>query len=106
MPNACNVFNKLHAKLPTTACDKAYKLRVFQPAGCSLIYLQLTDEYTRGVIAVMPAISFIFACNCRFFCLQLRMFLAAITGFFACIADFFYLQIAYVSLAKADNFAC
>ena len=37
--------------------------------------LQLVGDFTRGMIAVLPAIAGIFACNCRYFCLRLRVFL-------------------------------
>ena len=84
MRNSCKFSHKFKAKLPAIARNKPCELRVTLTAGCRLIYLKFAGEFTRGVIAVLLAIACIFACNCRYLCLQLPLILPLIAGNFAC----------------------
>ena len=76
MRNLCKFSCNLQAKLPAFACNKARKLRVTSLVECRLVYVQFAGEFTRGVIAVLPAIAGILDCNDRHFCLKKESILA------------------------------
>ena len=69
------------AKLPGSTRNKARKLRVTSFTGCRLIHLQFAGEISSGVatvllaiVGILLAIVSIFAVNCRYFWLQLLVF--------------------------------
>ena len=108
--DALSTSRRIHAN----ARNKAGGLWVTSPGGYRLSYLHIAGEVTRNVIAVLPAIAVVFACNCGYFYLQLlvflpgvayifflrlRVFLLTIVGVFAC-------NLNVILPAKAGNFAC
>ena len=103
-------------------------LWVTSPSRTNLTYLHFAGDTNRGVIAVLPAVVGIFACNCCFscqqllefspamadtlacncdcFCLQLRVFLPAISGIFAYNSGYLCLQLRAFLSAFCGIFAC
>ena len=83
-----NTSRRKHA----TTRNQERKLRLTLPGGCSLTYLQLAGDYTRGMIAVLPAISGTFNYNGAYLCLKLRVFSPAIAGILLANFMHFYLR--------------